>query len=190
MKNKPVFYCQLDYPDTPYPCTATGFGTIANNGCGPCCAAMVAENLLGVSFPPEAACQLAIDCGARDQPGTNLYKFAPAFAQRMGLTVRDTEDADEALAFLRAGRGLIIANTYGDRPDWTGVFSDSGHYIVLAGVEGNIVRVWDPMYRPGRYDVPGRAGKVRMDGFEAFADFDIIRNDCYHRPFFLFEKQA
>ena len=186
----PVFYCQLDYPTSPYPSPSNPAGTIADNGCGPCCAAMVAENMLGVRFPPEEACRLAIECGAREKPGTDLYIFSPVFAAKFGMKVRDTEDADEALAFLREKRGLIIANTYGDRPEdgWIGVFSDSGHYIVLAGVEGDTVRVWDPMYRPGRFDKPGRAGKVKMKGNEAFADFSVIREDCRHRPFFLFEK--
>ena len=190
MNRPPVFYCQLDYPDVPYPNQRTGKGTIADNGCGPCCASMVAENLLGVSFPPEEACRLAIECGAREKPGTDLYIFSPVFARKFGLNVTDTEDADEAKKFLEEGKGLVIANTYGDRPEdgWIGVFSDSGHYIVLAGIDGDTVKVWDPMYRPGRFDIPGRKGKVRMEGNEAFADFSIIREDCYHRPFFLFSK--
>ena len=104
--------------------------------------------------------------------------------------MRDTEDADEALRFLQEKRGMIIANTFGDRPDdgYIGVFSDLGHYIVLASAEGNEVCVWDSMYRPGRFDIPGRAGKVRMDGTDAYADFSVIREDCRNRPFFLFEK--
>ena len=190
MKTPPVFYCQLDYADRPYPSPSNPKGNIADNGCGPCCAAMVAENMLGIDFKPWDACELAIACGAREKPGTDLYIFSPVFAQKVGLNVTVTEEADDALAFLRAGRGLVIANTQGDRPKdgWIGVFSNSGHYIVLAGIEGNTVRVWDPMYRPGRFDVPGRAGKVRMEGNEAFADFSVIREDCRDRPFFLFEK--
>ncbi len=185
-----VFYCQLDYPDRPYPRTTTGEGTIADNGCGPCCAAMIAENMLGIDFKPWDACELAIACGAREEPGTDFYRFTPAFAERTGLHVWWTEDAEEALRFLQEGRGMIVANTQGDRPKdgWIGVFSDTGHYIVLAGAEGNTVRVWDPMYRPGRYDIPGRKGKVRMEGNEAFADFEIIRQDCMDRSYFLCEK--
>ena len=85
---------------------------------------------------------------------------------------------------------MVIANTYGDRPEdgYIGVFSDSGHYIVLTELQGDKVAVLDSMYRPGRFDVPGRIGKVRMEGNLAWADFDIIRTDCVHRPFFLFEK--
>jgi len=184
------FYCQLDYEHIPYPSPTTGRGTIANNGCGPCAASMVAENMLGVSFPPEEAAKFGLECGARAPVGTNFYIYARAFAEKFGLKVTDTEDADECLEFLMQGRGMVIANTYGDRPEdgYIGVFSDSGHYIVLAGVEGEKVMVWDSMYRPGRFDVPGRIGKVRMDGFDAWADFSVIRSDCVHRPFFLFEK--
>ena len=188
-----VFYCQLDYEHVAYPNPVNGRGTIANNGCGPCAASMVAENMLGVSFPPEEAAQFGVDCGGRVEFGTNFYIYAKAFAEKFGLKVRDTEDADEALAFLQAGRGMVIANTYGDRPEdgYIGVFSDSGHYIVLAAANGNEIKVWDPMYRPGsgRFDVPGRKGKVRLDGTDAYSDFENIRQDCVHRPYFLFEKE-
>ena len=46
------------------------------------------------------------------------------------------------------------------------------------------------MYRPGRFDIPGRAGKVKREGNVAEADFAVVAADCYHRPFFLFEKEA
>ena len=106
----------------------------------------------------------------------------------MKLTV--TEDAQEALAFLQAGRGMIIANTYGDRPEHIGVFSDSGHYIVLAEAKGTEIKVWDPMYKLGsdRFEKPGRKEKVRLDGTDAYADFSEIAKDCVERPYFLFEK--
>ena len=164
-----IFYCQLDYPDRPYPCTTTGFGTIANNG---------------------DACELAIACGAREKPGTDLYIFAPVFAEKVGLRLTVTEDAEMVHSFLRDKRGMVIANTRGDREGYTGVFSDSGHYIVLTDLEGDNVRVLDPMYRPGRFDILGRKGKVTMEGNEAVASFSIIPEDCKNRPFFLFEKPA
>ncbi|MBR6767493.1 MAG: hypothetical protein IKM02_06040 [Clostridia bacterium] len=187
------FYCQLDYEHVPYlsPVGAAN-GNISNNGCGVCSASMVAENMLGVSFPPEIAGRFAKMCGARETWGTNFYVMAPAFAAHMGMTVRDTEDADEALRFLQEKRGMVIANTQGDREadGYIGVFSNSGHYIVIAEAEGTTVKVWDPMYKEGsgRYDVPGRKGKVRLDGTDAYADMSVLKGDCKDRPFFLFEK--
>ena len=186
-----VFYCQLDYKHIAYP-SPSGKGNIADNGCGVCAAAMVAENLLGITFPPEEAARLAISCKAREEYGTNLYIYSPVFADHVGLDVRTVFDASEALEFLQAGRGLVIANVAGNRKDdgYIGVFSDMGHYIVLAGASGTEVKVWDPMYREGsgRYDIPGRIGKVRLDGLDAYADISVIADDCKGRPFFLFEK--
>ena len=190
MNKEPVFYCQLDYENVAYPSPKNGFGNLANNGCGPISASMLIENMLGVPFPPEEAARFFLECGARADVGTNFYIGAKAVAERFGLAVRDTEDAAEALAFLQAGRGMVIANTYGDRPEdgYIGVFSDSGHYILLTGAKDGEAYVLDPMYRPGRFDKPGRAGKVRLRGPLAAADFSIVASDCVNRPFFLFEK--
>ena len=192
MKKGPVFYCQLDYEGVPFPSPSSGFGNLANNGCGPISVSMMIENMLGIPFPPEESARFFLECGARVDFGTNLYIASKAAAARFGLTVHDTEDAEEAKAFLAAGRGMVIANTYGDRPEegYIGVFSDGGHYVLLTGLEGETVRVLDPMYRPGRFDIPGRAGKVRMEGNVALADFSVIAADCRERPFFLFEKSG
>ena len=195
MKNH-VFYCQLDYESIPYPQCGTGKGTIADNGCGICAACMVAENMLGVSLSLEEAAQLAIDCGARCSSGTDYYIYTPHLAERIGCSIRMIYDWEEALRFLQTHNdetGMVVANTKGDRPDvgYHGVFSDSGHYIVLVSASSTTIRVWDPMYKKGggRYYLPGRAGKVRLVGNDAYADMSIIREDCKTRPFFLFEKK-
>lgn len=169
----------------PYPRTATGFGTVADNGCGPCCASMVAENMLHISFPVQEACRLAIACGARDKPGTDIY----VFVQTVGLDLLVTEDAEEVRRFLVPNKGMVITNTRGDREGYTGVFSNSVHYTVLTDLEGEFVRVLDPMYRDGRYDSPGRKGKVRMEGNEAIALLSVISQDCMSRPYFLFSRR-
>ncbi|MBR0463038.1 MAG: hypothetical protein IJJ23_01455 [Clostridia bacterium] len=190
MNTDPVFYCQLDYDNVPYPSPANGFGTIANNGCGVCAVSMVAENMLGVRFPPEEAVGFALESGARVDVGTNLYILSEAFAKKFSIRLFVTEDGEQALKFLNERRGMVIANVRGNRPEdgHIGVFSDGGHYIVLTGVDGRRVHVLDPMYRPGRFDVPGRIGKVHMDGCVATADMSVVEKDCYERPYFLFEK--
>lgn len=182
------FYCQLNYEHIPYPSPTSPYGNLANNGCGVCCASMVVEHLTGEVFPPEESAVLAKSCGAREGFGTDMRIFAPAFSKEKGLNWESTLDPDRVLEFLQSGQGVVIGNTSGDREDWIGVFSDSRHYIVLVSAEGNTVRVWDPLLAPGRYDTPGRAGKVRLEGFDAYADFSVILGDCGLRPFYLFRK--
>ncbi|MBQ3858946.1 MAG: hypothetical protein II779_00340, partial [Clostridia bacterium] len=73
MKKKPVFYCQLDYENVPFPAPESGFGNLANNGCGPISVSMLIENMLGIPFPPEESAKFFLECGARAAVGTNLY---------------------------------------------------------------------------------------------------------------------
>ena len=188
------FYCQLDYEHVPYPSPMGAVnGNLANNGCGVCSASMLVENMLDVPYPPEVAAKEAKACGAREGYGTNLYIFAPVFAAAFGMKVRDTEDGQEALRFLQEGRGMVIANTYGDRPEHIGVFSDSGHYIVVAEAKGTEVKVWDPMYKLGsdRFEAPGRKGKVRVEGNLAYVDIATLAKDCDNRypSYALFRKK-
>ena len=182
------FYCQLDYEHVPYISPVSPHGNLANNGCGPCSAAMMIERMLDIPYPPEEAAKLAKACGARETFGTNFYIYAKGLAVHFNLNVIDTEDAEEAMQFLRDKKGFVVANTYGDREDYIGVFSDSGHYVLITGIEDDIISVLDPMYRPGRFDKPGRKEKVRMEGNTAYAHWTVIRDDCRERPFFLFSK--
>lgn len=183
------FYCQLDYAHVPYTSPISPNGTLADNGCGVCAASMIVETLTGQDYPPEPCALLAKGCGAREGFGTDMGIFAPVLCREKGLSYKSTLDTDEVLDFLEKGKGLAIANTIGDREDWIGVFSDERHYIVLCGAENGTVAVWDPMLNPGRYDIPGRAGKVRLDGFTAYADFSVVVNDCVGRPYYLFWKE-
>ena len=189
-----VFYCQLDYEHIPYTSPVSPHGNLSNNGCGPCSGSMVAENMLGVSFPPEESGKFAKACGSREGYGTNLYIYSRAFAEHFNLDLIETEDAEVALKFLQEKRGMVIANTQGDRPDdgYLGCFSNSGHYIVLAAAEGTTVKVWDPMYFIGsdRFECEHRKDKVRLDGTDAYADMSVIAQDCKDRPYFLFSKKA
>lgn len=184
------FYRQLDYEHIPYPSPTSPHGNLANNGCGVCSAAMVVEAMTGQTFPPEEAARLAKACGAREGFGTNMAIFAPMFSRAFGLHYAATGDPALAQAFLEEERGMVIANTLGDREGWIGVFSDSRHFVVLPKCVNGQVAVWDPMLSPGRYDKPGRAGKVRLEGFTAYADFSVIAGDCAGRSYYLFWKEA
>ena len=183
------FYRQLDYPHVPYVSPISLHGTIADNGCGVCCCSMIAEYMTGKPFPVEDCAKAAKICGAREGFGTDMHIFAPVFAKMTGLETRSTTDPKEVLEFLERGEGMAIANTLGDREEWTGVFSDERHYVACAAAENGTVAVWDPMLSPGRYDKPGRAGKVRLDGYTAYADFSVVENDCLGRAYHLFWKK-
>ena len=182
------FYCQLDYKHISYPSPSSPNGNIADNGCGVCCACMIIESLLGIEYPVEKGAIFSKQSGAREGFGTDMSILAPAISKEFHLNVIKTTDTDEVLKFLQNHKGHVIANTAGDREDWIGVFSDSRHYVVVADACGNTVEVWDPHFEEGRYEKPGRKGKVRLEGYKAYADFSVIINDCNGRPYYLFYR--
>lgn len=176
-----MFYNQNDYPAVPYPYRDDPHNTIAAAGCGLCACCMVVEALTGCTYTPPEAAELALSVGARIQEGSDMSLLAPAICEKFGLHYELTNDAGRTLQFLQSRRGLAVAHPGGDRPGWVGVFTDTSHFIVLAGAEGSTVKVWDPMLQPGRYDKPGRREKVRLDGVDAYADINVIAKDCENK---------
>ena len=180
------YYSQLDYPDMPY-CG----GTVASSGCGLCSCCMVVENMTGSSFTPAQAVKLANDCRAWDNTGTEITLLAPAVCEKFGLTYELTCDHGKMQQFLQNGEGMAIANSGGDREGWTGVFTHGGHFIVLVGAKGREICVMDPHVPAGKFDEPGRKGKVRMEGNLCYVDIAVLARDCENRypSYCLFRKK-
>jgi len=55
-------------------------------------------------LPVQKACRLAIACGARDKPGTDIY----VFVQTVGFDLLVTKDAQEVRRFLAPNKGALI----------------------------------------------------------------------------------
>lgn len=181
------FYCQLDYAHIPYPNALKPSGNIADNGCGVCCASMLIEGMLSIAFSVADCAIFSKRCGAREGFGTDFYILGGALAGRFGLSMRPSNDIEEVIGFLNTNKlGMVVANVRGDREGYVGVFADSGHYVLLEGAKNRELCVIDPMYQPGRYDKEGRAGKVRMEGYRAYAAAEVLQADCHQRPFFLY----
>lgn len=190
---------QLEYPDMTY-VTRTSFEgeefekgkttTIKTSGCGLCSAIMVADRLLpDYDFDLKAAVDLSYELSANEFAGTNYKRFAPVFAERLGLTLEMTSDPERLLYCLHTG-GAAVANVGGDREGHVGVFSHNGHYIAVVGEEPDgRVAILDPAYSEGKYEEEGRAGKVEMkNGVIALCDMALLVKETDNRTpsFYLF----
>lgn len=176
-----MHYIQNDYPGAAYPGPGDPAGTIASSGCGLCCCSIVVEMLTGDSFPPTETAALAFACGARDETGTEISVLAPAVCKKFDLFYALTNDCGRVLQFLQEGRGMAVANVGGDREGYAGVFSEDGHFIVLAAARGREITVLDPWREEGRFDRPGRRDKVRVEGTTFFTDVAVIARECDNR---------
>ena len=157
--------------------------TVRSSGCGLCSAIMVADRLLPNStFDLKAALHLAYDCEANYAGGTSYARFAPAFAEKLGLIHEGTSDPERVLYCLHTG-GAVVAHIGGDREGHIGVFSHGGHYVAVINQEPDgRVAVLDPSYKEHKYEEEGRLGKVEMkNGVIALCDLQVLVDDCANR---------
>lgn len=146
-------YFQTDYPDNMY-----GSGTIANNGCGVACLAMVATYMTDHEYLPD---ELARYFGGVAE--NNIERLEKG-AEAMQLAWEKMENFHKAMAALKEGKVVVALM------ESTSIFTDSQHFIVLTGFnEDGLIMVNDP-YEPN-YDKWNLKRAFR----EGFTEGDICR---------------
>ena len=126
--DKVPLYFQTDYPNNMF-----GRGTIANNGCGVTCLAMVATYLTGHEYLPD---ELARYFGGVAE--SNIDRLEKG-AEAMRLPWEKMENFDDTIKALRDGKVVIALM------DSLSLFTDAQHFIVLTGFnEDGLIMVNDP----------------------------------------------
>lgn len=174
------YYNQRGYPNTPYPSPSAKTATVKSGGCGVCCGAMIVANLTGQDVDIPAFAAYCIKSGARVSGGTDMRRLANVICRDYGLKYETTNDSGRLLEHLATG-GMAVANVSGNRKGYTGVFSDSGHYVVVAAADGNTLSVLDPAMYAGKYNLAGRKGKVAVVGNVCQCDVSVLAKDVYGR---------
>ncbi len=190
-----LYINQRDYLDMPYPNDIEGEclpekQNVAACGCGICSACMVVDQLTAGSLSLEEGIAISIENKANLRPGTNMVKFGTAVAEKFGLKFSYTSDKEEMLACLRRG-GRVIVNV-ANRPDGTrGLFTRTGHYMVLIAAEGERICFLDPYYGPEYNE--GEL-KEKVDSSRApilYCDVDLMEYETENRKnkYYLFQRE-
>lgn len=147
-------YFQTDYPYIQY-----GNGTIATSGCSMTCLAMMATYLTGQEYTPD---QLAYHFGSYGKNNIERLEYGNA---QMQLPNERTENVQEVLQALKTGKVAIAMM------DDESVFTDTQHFIVLAGMtEDGKILVNDPFQ-------PNYTASVYLENSfaQGFGEHDILR---------------
>ena len=165
---------------------------IATSGCGLCSACMVVGNLTEVKPTIEEMIGITYDCGANCTVGSRMRLLGPAVAEKYGLIYETTNDPEALLDWLNKG-GMAIANVAGDREGYKGVFSYTGHYVVILRAEGRELCIADPAYRYGKYTEDHCAHKIsRIEVPLVWSDIRYMEEDVAPREihYYLFRKKV
>lgn len=138
--------------------------TVRSSGCGLCSAIMVADRLLPeYDFELPDAIELSYSVNANHANGTDPKLFFPAFAKKLGLDYETATTTKELIHCLQTG-GAAVAHVGCKEPGKPGLFTKSGHYMAVIGLERDgRVAILDPSYKEGKFDEPeDRVGKVEI----------------------------
>lgn len=180
-----TYYSQADkrWANELYTSTNNKTQTMKSSGCGPTACAMVVTASKGTIIPTTVA-KLFVDNGYRTpNSGTSWGAFSFT-ADYFGFNeYQTTTDYNKAMEYL--GKGYYVVASCS-----SGLFTTSGHFIVLTGLSGNTINIYDPyLYdkkfetasrKPANVIVDGENVKVSKTNFKKYANtkqFFIFSND-------------
>ena len=179
-----TYYSQIDSRWKNHVYTAIGDDsqTIGTSGCGPTSAAMVVTAIKGTITPPEMG-DLFVQYGYRSANSGTYWSAFRWVADVFDIEYQETTNIDTAINLLRNNNYVVasVAN---------GLFTSGGHFIVLVGIDGDTIKIYDPYLYSGKFDTSTRRGKVTVDGNVVYCSIDNFRNYANYRGFFAYRHDG
>ncbi|MEE0515561.1 MAG: hypothetical protein UC961_07925 [Emergencia sp.] len=193
-----LFINQNDYENMPYPTDAKNpdsenmlKGTIASSGCGLCSCCMMVDRLTLQTLTLEECRQMAIDCGANMDPGTDMEFLAPVVAEKFDLDLKTSSNTGELIECLQNG-GCAVLNPGGSRDGYHGLFTTGGHYMTAISYCNGEFLIFDPSWSETKFHTPEREGRVRESGCFVYVTPEVLIEDTENRRprYFLFSRKS
>lgn len=175
-----TYYSQLDsrWASKMYSSVGNPNQTIGSSACGPTCASMVVTATKG-AITPDTMCDLFVQHGYRSANNGTYFSAFRAVADEFDIGYEETYYLDKAVELLRNNHYVIVSCG-------NGLFTTGGHFIVLVGINGDTLKIYDPYLYSGKFSTSTRRGKVTVDGNTVYCSIDNFRNYANYSKFFAF----
>ena len=177
-----TYYSQLDnrWKNQMYSSIGNTSQTIGTSGCGPASAAMIVSSIKG-NITPDQMANLYMKYGYRSANQGTYWSAFKWTADVFNIGYSECYKLDEAIAKLKDNNYIIASCNQG-------LFTYGGHFIVLVGVEGNYIKIYDSYLYSGKYDVASRRGKAIVKGNTTYVSIENFRQYANYKKFFCFKN--
>lgn len=177
-----TYYSQLDnrWRYNMYSSVGDSSQTIGTSGCGPTSAAMVVSSIKG-NITPDSMANLYVNYGYRSANQGTYWSAFKWTADVFDIEYSECYKLDDAVAKLKDNHYIIASCNQG-------LFTYGGHFIVLTGVEGDYIKVYDPYLYNGKFDVSSRRGKATVTGNTVYVSIENFRAYANYQKFFCFKN--
>ncbi len=177
-----TYYSQLDnrWRYNMYSSVGDSSQTIGTSGCGPTSAAMVVSSIKG-NITPDTMANLYTRYGYRSPNQGTYWSAFKWTADVFNIGYSECYKLDDAVAKLKDNHYIIASCNQG-------LFTYGGHFIVLVGVEGDYIKVYDPYLYNGKFDVSSRRGRATVNGNTVYVSIENFRAYANYQKFFCFKN--
>ena len=176
-----TYISQIDSRWKNYPYTSTGNSsqTIGSSGCGVASAAMIIDSIKGY-VDIRTLADVFVENGYRSANNGTYWSAYRAVADEFDIGYTETADIQKALQLLQNYHYIICSCG-------NGLFTSGGHYIVIYGIDGNTLKIYDPYLYAGKFNTSTRRGKVVVDGNTVYCSVDNFREYANYKQFFCYQ---
>ncbi len=177
-----TYYSQIDsrWKNLMYSSIGNTSQTIGTSGCGPTSSAMIVSSIKG-NITPDTMANLYTQYGYRSANQGTYWSAFKWTADVFDIGYSECYKLDDAIAKLKDNNYIIASCNQG-------LFTYGGHFIVLVGVEGDYIKVYDPYLYNGKFDVASRRGKATVSGNTVYVSIENFREYANYQKFFCFKN--
>lgn len=177
-----TYYSQIDkrWKNKIYSSVGNTAQTIGTSGCGPAAAAMVVSSIKG-NITPDQMADLYIKYGYRSANQGTYWSAFKWTADVFDIGYSEYYKLDDAIAKLKDNHYIIASCNQG-------LFTYGGHFVVMVGLEGNYIKIYDSYLYNGKYDVASRRGKAIVKGNTTYVSIQNFRQYANYKKFFCFKN--
>lgn len=179
-----TYYSQIDsrWKNHLYTSIGDSSQTIGTSGCGPTCASMVVTATKGTITPPEMGV-LFVRYGYRSANNGTYWSAFRFVADTFNIGYQETTNIDTAINSLR-NNNYVVASV------GNGLFTTGGHFILLTGIEGDTITVYDPYLYAGKFETSTRRGKVTVSGNTVYCSIDNFKKYANFKGAFVYSHDG
>ena len=135
------------------------------------------------AITPDTMSDLFVQYGYRSANQGTYWSAFRAVADEFNIGYAETTDIQKALQLLES-KHLVVASC------GNGLFTTSGHFIVLTGIEDGNIKVYDPYLYSGKFETSTRRGKVTVDGNIVYCPVNNFINYANAKGFFCYDYEG
>ena len=179
-----TYYSQIDsrWSNHMYSSAGNTSQTIGTSGCGPTSAAMVVTATRG-AITPDRMGDLFVQYGYRSANNGTYWSAFRAVADEFDIGYQECSSLDTAVSLVRNNNYVICSVG-------NGLFTTGGHFIVIVGIEGDTLKIYDPYLYSGKFDTSTRRGKVTVSGNTVYCSISNFRNYANYKGFFAYQHSG